>query len=86
MKSWAWAAPVGVLHLASPSPPNPPFTDDGEPVAHLAAVRERLWTRAALAPHLDRAGFKVVDGIPAVPRDDAAGRVDAEILVLAAVE
>ncbi|WP_215449696.1 bifunctional 2-polyprenyl-6-hydroxyphenol methylase/3-demethylubiquinol 3-O-methyltransferase UbiG [Streptomyces sp. ATCC 21386] len=56
---------------------------EGEPVAHLAAVRERLWTRASLAPHLREAGFEVCESIPVVPRDDALGRVDAEILVLA---
>ncbi|MEE1757873.1 methyltransferase domain-containing protein [Streptomyces sp. SP18BB07] len=57
---------------------------DEEPVAHLAAVRERLWNRASLTQHLREAGFEIVDSIPVVPRHDALGRVDAEILVLAA--
>lgn len=57
--------------------------DDGEPVACLAAVRERLWTRLTLEPHAHAAGFEVVDSVPAVARDDKAGRVDTEILVLA---
>ncbi|RZU18134.1 hypothetical protein [Streptomyces sp. BK239] len=57
--------------------------NDGEPVAYLAAVRERLWTRRALEPHAEAAGFKVVSSVPAVARDDKAGRVDMEVLVLA---
>ncbi|MFI6373328.1 class I SAM-dependent methyltransferase [Streptomyces sp. NPDC050546] len=58
--------------------------DDGEPVAHLAAVRERLWTRRTLEPHAHAAGFEVVDSVPAVARDDRTGRVDTQVLVLTA--
>ncbi|GAA3215357.1 SAM-dependent methyltransferase [Streptomyces thermocoprophilus] len=57
--------------------------DDGEPVAYLAAVRERLWTPQTLEPHAHAAGFAIIDSVPAVARDDKAGRVDTEILVLA---
>ncbi|MGI5429253.1 hypothetical protein [Streptomyces sp. CA-179760] len=56
----------------------------GEPVSYLAAVRERLWTPASLTPHIREAGLQVTESIPVVPRDDASGRMDAEILVLAA--
>ncbi|MFF0300523.1 methyltransferase domain-containing protein [Streptomyces sp. NPDC004562] len=55
----------------------------GEPVSYLAAVRERLWTLTSLTPHIREAGFEVTESIPVVPRDDALGRIDAEILVLA---
>ncbi|MFF3849698.1 hypothetical protein [Streptomyces sp. NPDC002328] len=51
-------------------------------MAHLAAVRERLWAAASLLPWTVEAGFEVIESIPAVPRDDASGRIDAEILVL----
>ncbi|MFJ1730261.1 class I SAM-dependent methyltransferase [Streptomyces sp. NPDC088254] len=56
--------------------------DEGEPVAHLAAVRERLWTHDTLVPHVHAAGLRVTERLKAVPRDDSLGRVDAEILVL----
>ncbi|MFF0598902.1 class I SAM-dependent methyltransferase [Streptomyces antibioticus] len=56
----------------------------GEPVAYLAAVRERLWTSASLAPHLREAGLEVADRVPAPARDDGLGRVDAEVLTLTA--
>ncbi|MGI5438627.1 SAM-dependent methyltransferase [Streptomyces shenzhenensis] len=57
--------------------------DDGEPVAYLAAVRERLWTRRALEPHAQAAGFEVRGSVPAVARDGKSGRVDTEVLLLA---
>ncbi|KQV94231.1 class I SAM-dependent methyltransferase [Streptomyces sp. Root369] len=57
--------------------------EGGEPVAHLAAVREPLWTAGALTPHVHEAGFQVTERIAAVARNDGQGRVDTEILVLA---